>query len=738
MKRFTFLFFIILCFGFVQVKAETPFFKKFKKDYSALGADLLNSTGEIAQVKNFVYQKDVATFTFKEGTIHFLRYIDGRPTTAIFFGKGNAKIKIPSHVEKQSLLSVTKDSVVDEDFTICLIRMADDFDLKVKEKFSLKEKTLKWKNYTRLKQAQSETYFKPVIQYKYDNYFQLLRSLYERGADGYFWIDFNRYDFTYDPNRPEQVIVSYEFQRNDYIPTEAAVFQKKERAVYDDSMMSDIIYPTTAVSKKATLEMGGIDGAKIDNAQTDMKLVVNIDSLKYISTFLHFNLKIDSIYYQEKPVDYYRRRDFDFIGIILPQYRYQGDTLGLTFFYKGVNFDYALPYVEDPTPTRHSFTFIVPKGYNYLMPGMGEIQTDGKDKIRFEVNPQHPYDKFYFQGYASGYDTIPVISDIGITINFLKSHNITKRMNCYIPDQLYRSSVMNAFNFMSGHMANPMSTFEVFVFPHFYYSMPGMVEVPQVLCYTEGSLDDLGGFNIFSGYSVAMQWFGCLMKPATERESWVKDATSQYLSMLFIQNSGDGNAYFANLLNHRDSLYTLREDDRDRPLATGERVSSVIKGNKGIWMLHMLRFMMFDLENQSDAKFYQFLYKLSQLTNLKKFTNADIEKLAEKYYGQPLDWFFNEWLYDFGYPEYNVKYKISKEAKGFYINAQVTTKGVSSDFQMPVIMRVEDKKGQSVFVRQDVKGLKDNFKLGPFPTKPKDFVFNELFSVLSKDKVKKK
>jgi len=68
----------------------------------------------------------------------------------------------------------------------------------------------------------------------------------------------------------------------------------------------------------------------------------------------------------------------------------------------------------------------------------------------------------------------------------------------------------------------------------------------------------------------------------------------------------------------------------------------------------------------------------------------------------------------------------------------VTTKGVSGDFKMPVIIRVEDKSGQSTYHRQEISGHSDSFTLGPFEVESKKLIFNEFWSVLSKDKVDKK
>ena len=726
----------MFCLLSLNVSADSEFFEKFKSDYGLLDLDLLNNVGEEATVKNFVYQKDVATFTFEEGVIHLLRYVEGRPTTAIFIGKGNARIEIPSHLERQSLMSVTGDSVVNEDFELCFIRLADDFDLRLKEQFEVKEKELKWKNFTIIKQAQGEFFFKPIVQHLYDNYIQLLRSVYERNADGFFWIDFNRYIFTYDPNRPEEVEVAYEFQVNDYLATPAAVFQKTARGITDDERMSEVSYATTALAKHGDFEMGGADGEKIVNGRAEMKLLVNADSLRFLSTFLHYNLKLDSVYSGGQPVDYTRRKDFRFVGIVLPRYYQKGDTVDLTFWYKGFNYDYSLPWVEDPTPSQHTFAFTTRKGFNYIMPGMGPVtREEGMD--HFDVTPDQPYNRFYFQPYATGHDTVGVLSEIGLTVNFLKAKHMTKREDCYIPDDTYRESVMNAFNFMTKRVGNPIGTFGLYVFPDNYVSMPGLVEVPQILCYSDRNIEPMGGLSIYTGLSVANQWFGSLAKPVSSRDFWIIPAAADFLSVMAIQHTTSEN-YFFNLVNRRDSLYTLHDNDEDRPLGAGDRYSMTLQSNRGVWLFHMLRFLMYDIENRSEKSFNKFLYELTMTCNTTRFANGDLIKLAEKHYGEPLDWFFKQWLFDYRYPQYKVEYKIEDRGGQFYINATVVTEEVDPSFKMPVIMRVKDKNDQSTFLRETIAGVEHSFELGPFETEPKELIFNEFYSVLSKDKVKKK
>ena len=737
LSKIVILLFIILLCGSQTIVAASDFMKDFKSKYKLVDLDLLRHPVEEFVVSDFTYKKDIANFHFKEGKMYFLRYINERPTTAIFIGSGSASIDIPSHGEGQLLKSISGRADVREDFEICFIRMADDFDLAVKEKFSSVTKELKWKDFTQAKEAQGEFFFKPNINHFYDNYFQLLHSIYERSEDGYFWIDFNRYNYLFDPNRPQPVNVGYEFEINDMLITEAVTLNSGIQTDILNTDLSSVIYPTTAISHYADIEMGGLDGSRLEHAKADLQIVINSDSLKFVNTFLHYNLKLDSLYYNDNPVDYYRRKDFKFIGIILPEYHYKGDTLTFTYWYKGKNFDYVLPYVENRTPSKHTFTFTIPKGYNYIMQGMSEQTDAGRGKVSFDVELMNPYREFYFQGLAANYDTLTIVSDMGVPINFLKSRAFTKKIDCFVPDEIFETSVMNAFNFMASKVGAPIGTFGISVFPERFISMPGMVQVPQILCYDRGYTEPLGGFDIFSGHSMAKQWFGHLLKPQSGREVWLETSASEYLSLLNIGNQ-NSNAYYSNLVLSKDSLLKIEQLNRIRPLYSSDRNGDLIATNKGVWVFHMLRYMMLDLESGNNPNFNKFFHRLCLRANGKSFTNSDIIELAEKYYGDDLDWFFNQWLFGVEQPEYRVEYSIEKSSSGYYIDIDVLTMNVSENFKMPVIFNVTDINGGSNLVRKMVTGNECSVKLGPYEIEPSGLVFNELFSVLCKETTNKR
>lgn len=741
---------VVLGLAIGTAYADSPFFKQFKSDYGTLDQDLLNNEGETGPVKDFVYQKDVATLTLKEGTVFFLRYVNNRPTTAIFIGKGNMKIDIPSHVERQALWFASHDSTVNEDFEVCFIRMADDLDQQIKAKFPMEKKQLGWKDFTIAKQAQGEFHFKPAIQDRYDSYFELLRSLYERSADGYFFIDFNRYTFTFDPNIPEQTIVGYEHESGDQGITNGAVMQRKERNIYDDSKMSEIVFPTTILSRDALLDLTGNEGTAINKAQTDMQVLVNADSLRFMSLFIHYHLAIDSMTVNGKHTDYMRRSDFNFVGVILPQYFHKGDTLAVRLWYHGSNYLSPMPYVDNPAPTAIKLTVTALPEFNYVMPGMGKIARQG-GRQHFTVEPDQPFDQFEFRPYALGFDSSSVTTTTGIPLIILKSPDISKnKYDCYVADEQFRKVVTEGIDFIGARLGNPPGTFGLEVYPISDQSIagfggmatsqgsgklvPGWAEVPQVHCLADGD----GQLQVIAGPQLAKQWFGALMRPASEREGWLAGAVTEYLGLIYVQASLPGSPFYTELLRRKqDFEHVYFDRNNDRPLATGERVTDSLKVTKGAWVMHMLRELMqaIDQEKDKDRSFYRFLLELSSYVNNRSFTNADVQRIAEKYYGQKLDWFFNYWVYGRNIPNFNVTYNYVQEGNDWFVKGTIDAKGVDANFQMPVICRIEKQDGSSALTRQVVKGNSTTFQLGPYPGKPKSFSFNEYFSVLSNDNV---
>ncbi|MBI5266050.1 MAG: hypothetical protein HY851_02345 [candidate division Zixibacteria bacterium] len=730
MKRvYVLVVFAVLLIAVAASAADSPFAKEFKKYYGSLDADLLNAPAEVATVTNFVYEKDLARFTFASGQMFLCREVMGRPTTAVFIGTGNCQITVPSHLERMNLLYACDDSSVHDTFSVCFIRMADDLDLRLKEKFSFTKGAMSWKDYnTSTKQAQGEFFFRPIIGHERDNYFELLRSCYERSSDGYFWADFGRFNFCFNPNRPEQMLISYQRFGFDLTTIDGVSLQRKERDVYDDRRLSEIAYPVSLVGREVNLNMGGMDGRSIDNAMTRLDLLVNVDSIKFTSFYLNKTLHDDSVYLDEAPVLYSRRTDFAYVGVALPRYYHKGDTLHLKVWYHGRDYVQAFPFIEDPaaTPIRISATF--PKGYNLLMPGVDSVPPAQRGRISVTAAPAEPYRMYFFRPYTGSYDTITLTSGNGLPVLFLKTSALSKsKFPCFLSDDLYQPPIMDEINYFTARLGQLPGADKIVVYPDGKQGTTGVMEVPQVKCLIDGT----GGLYLDAGLQAARLWFGNTMRLPTTREYWLADAIPVYLGAMSLEKPLGGQVFLLEMANMRDALYTLADQNKDQPLAIGDRCPVTIRVTKGAWTLHMLRYLMYDLDKNSDLTFLRFMNECAQTVNASTFTNADFEKLAEKYYGQPLGWFFDEWVYGRNIPHFDVKHTIEAQGSEWAVKVTVGCKDVLPSFTMPVICRVAFEDGSYKFLRETVTGGGTSWTLGPFSSKPKEFLFNAFYSVLA-------
>ena len=713
--------------------AGSDFMRQFEENYRALDSEILSYLSTKVDVTDFVYKKDRATFTFKSGTFYLVRHVNGRPTAAIFIGHGHCSLDPVVPNERNSLEWCSGSSVVDESFESCFIRFADDLDKEL-ARFPSTEFKITWKEFNTYKQAQGEYYFRPVTFHEYDNYFQLLRSVYERQADGYLWIDFNRYVVKYDPTLPEPLVVAYEHEGGEFSITEAVSLEREdsgEMTNYDLSMQK---YPTTCLARSGSLRLTGMTGENIEQAAIKVDLQINRDSLKFVSMFLHYNLDVDSILCNGQRCDFWRRGDFTFLGVVMPEYHRQGETVDLTIFYHGRDYTVPLPFVKDPTPSTVKLDLYGTTDFDYFIPGKVSTEKDQGRFLHYTVAPEQPYRHLYFQAVSTAFDTLTRTASSGAEIKFLKSDQFAKdKVDFFTPDDKFEGAVMGAFDYYFPRLGTMPTTEPIYVYPESTLSSPGLVEVRQTIKYD----DQTGDLFVQAGTQVSRQWFGLLMKPVSDRELWCTNAFTDYLGLRYCLEATDARPFFSQLVLRQHVIERANETSKSMPPGAGDRSSVEIRTAKGSWIVHMLRYLMFDIERPSEVDFLKFVREVAQRTNESNFTNKDLVAIAEKYRGEPLDWFFNEWLFDYTFPEYKGDWKAVKNGSEYNIVLDLNTANVRDDYQMPVWVRVV-MNGENKYFHPMTKAGSQSIELGPLSAEPSEVIFNEFLGVLCKADIRKK
>jgi aminopeptidase N len=102
-----------------------------------------------------------------------------------------------------------------------------------------------------------------------------------------------------------------------------------------------------------------------------------------------------------------------------------------------------------------------------------------------------------------------------------------------------------------------------------------------------------------------------------------------------------------------------------------------------------------------DGKFLEAIREFAQTYNGKTASTWDFQHLAEKYAGKKLDWFFDDWVFGTGIPEYALEYKVESAGEGFIIQGKIRQSKVPDDFAMPVPLYADDQFLGSVNVSDD-------------------------------------
>ena len=231
---------------------------------------------------------------------------------------------------------------------------------------------------------------------------------------------------------------------------------------------------------------------------------------------------------------------------------------------------------------------------------------------------------------------------------------------------------------------------------------------PEIAAIGGKRISDRNSQRLLSN-TLAHQWWGSEISPATLNDAWITNGMSRYAELMYLEDSA-GKTAFQNAVTDV-SAGALAYDTE--PLTTLGRLDPYspqfqsMTLEKGAMVFHMLRWEM------GDEVFLKFLRGLlSQYTD-KSVRSSNVESVAEAQSHLELTPFFAQWLDGTGAPTFTNKYTVFRlgSNKGFR-----TIGSISQDldlFRMPVELRIETD-GKTETRRVDVSGTDSNFEVETF------------------------
>ncbi|TXD83858.1 T9SS type A sorting domain-containing protein [Subsaximicrobium wynnwilliamsii] len=202
------------------------------------------------------------------------------------------------------------------------------------------------------------------------------------------------------------------------------------------------------------------------------------------------------------------------------------------------------------------------------------------------------------------------------------------------------------------------------------------------------------GRNLIA-HELGHQWFGNKVTCGSWKDIWLNEGFATYMSGLVIENF-DGNDEFTTWKQQVNGSITLQPDgavyisDADT-LNVGRIFSGRLSYNKAAMVIHMLR------KKLGDAPFFGALQAYLDAPDLTYgyAKTADFISVVETETETELSEFFEDWLFNEGYPSYTINWN-QPEATALHLTISQTQSHPSvSFFESPVTLRLLGNNGQS-------------------------------------------
>lgn len=219
------------------------------------------------------------------------------------------------------------------------------------------------------------------------------------------------------------------------------------------------------------------------------------------------------------------------------------------------------------------------------------------------------------------------------------------------------------------------------------------------------------------GHEILHQWFGNFLYIDYAKGNWAEGLTTYLAEHLYEEQEGRGWQYRKKMLIDYHCYVSPQEDFPLRDFrGRVDFASRAIGYGKSAMLFHMLRRLV------GDDVFYSSLKRLLKERSFQRVSWDDIRAIFENTSNKKLDWFFQQWLNEKGFPQIEVKnIRIRPEGLRFALSFDVIQKGRPYIMDIPVSIKTEGGERREVLKisseRQGFEVLMDE--------KPKRLVLDE-------------
>ena len=209
--------------------------------------------------------------------------------------------------------------------------------------------------------------------------------------------------------------------------------------------------------------------------------------------------------------------------------------------------------------------------------------------------------------------------------------------------------------------------------------------------------------------TVAHQWWGSEISPATLNDQWITNGMTRYAELMYIEDQS-GKIALQNAITDTEAAALAYDTE---PLTSLSRIDPFspqfqnMTYDKGAMVFHMLRWEM------GDEVFTRFLRELLSQNIDKSIRTSEVQTIAEAQSHLQLTPFFSQWIDGTGAPQFGNNYQVYRlgNGKGFRTVGTVTQD--LDLFKMPVELRIKTE-GKTEQRRVDLSGTESAYNVETF------------------------
>lgn len=453
-------------------------------------------------------------------------------------------------------------------------------------------------------------------------------------------------------------------------------------------------------------------------ANTRCILTPVADNLNFFELDLHPSMIVDSII---GPVASFEHTG-DVLKIFLDQSFNAGDSIDLQIYYhgvpqlaggyKGMRYEthgnnepviatlstpflahYWFPCKDGPTDKADSafIDIIIP---DTLVNGISlkgvsngileSVETVGNKK-KFKWRHRYPIVSYYMMAAVSNYELIQE--------EYTGNYGEQYLLEYYVFDESY-SSALDGVEDIPLALDAFSELFGVYPFHAEKYGMTQLGYYGAIENQTNTIINTMStGWFMISVHELAHMWFGDMITCANWHHGWLNEGFATYAEALYIESQQGLQAYLSYINDEQyfqgGTLYVENIQDTFN-------IFQPLIYSKGAYVLHMLRGVL------GDDLFFIGLKNYASNPDLMygNATTEDLQELMETTWGFDLDFFFEQWVYDAYYPEYEYNYLNNEFTGKSYVSFIQTQElaGRRPMFEMPVQVKLFLQNGNDTLI----------------------------------------